>query len=166
MSMLSGVIARLDRLGSLLNRLVEYLLATLGLSMALIIAVQVFCRYVLNQSLFWSEELARYMLVYLSFLGATAAYHRGLHPGVDLLTARLSGSMASKLRLLGHLVALFFFIILIISGTRFAWFVRLQISPALGIPKWFILAIIPASGLIFFLYGLIFLLRELEELRR
>ena len=149
----------LQKICAALNQTVEYLLFGLGLSMALIVALQVFCRYVLDASLFWSEELARYMLVWLSFFGATVAYYRNLHPGVDILTSRLSPSKQRLARLMVHLVCMLLSLVMIISGIRFAWFIRQQISPALGIPKWIILTVIPVSGGIFLLYGLAFCIK-------
>ncbi len=153
----------LQKFCAALNRTVEYLLFGLGLSMALVVAVQVFCRYVVNASLFWSEELARYMLVWLSFFGATVAYYRNLHPGVDALTTRLSPAKQRLTRYMVHLVCMLLSLVMIISGTQFAWFIRHQISPALGMPKWIILAVIPVSGLIFFLYGLAFFLKGIRD---
>ncbi|WP_457575150.1 TRAP transporter small permease [Desulfomarina sp.] len=147
---------------SAVNRLLEYLLFGLGFSMAVLVAVQVFCRYVLNASLFWSEELARYMLVWLSFLGATVAYYRNLHPGVDVLTARISEKYQRLARLLVHLSSMALAVVMVFSGVQFAWFVRLQISPALGIPKWIILAVIPLAGCILLIYGLLFFLRTMH----
>ena len=144
----------------------EYLLFGMGFSMALLVAVQVFCRYALNSSLFWSEELARYMLVWLSFLGATVAYYSHLHPGVDALTMRLSAAGQRIAQLLVHGVTMALALVMIISGIQFAWFVRLQISPALSLPKWIILAVIPLSGAIFFLYGLTFFVHSLQCKRR
>lgn len=146
-----------------MNRITERLLAILGLSMALLVAAQVFFRYVLNHSLFWSEELSRYMLVWLTFLGATVAYYRGLHPGVDVLTSRLP--QRGK-RLTQHVVSLIstaLFGTMIVSGTQFAWFVRMQVSPALDLPKWIVMMIIPASGAILLLYVLMFTLKTLKS---
>ena len=74
----------LERLSRKINFWVEYLLFGLGFAMAALVAVQVFFRYVLNHSLFWSEELARYFLVWLTFLGASVAYYRKVHPGIDI----------------------------------------------------------------------------------
>jgi len=159
------VLTTLQKFCAALNQAVEYLLFGLGLSMALVVAVQVFCRYVLNASLFWSEELARYMLVWLTFFGATVAYYRNLHPGVDALTNRLSPGKKRLTRLMVHLVCMALALVMIVSGTQFAWFVRRQISPALGLPKWIILAVIPASGIIFFLYGLAFFLKTAGEFK-
>ena len=153
----------LDKTCAAVNRLIEYLLFGLGFSMAILVAVQVFCRYILNSSLFWSEELARYMLVWLSFFGATVAYYRNLHPGVDALTARLSAEKQRITQLLAHVAAMGLALIMVISGTQFAWFVRLQISPALSIHKWLILIVIPLSGVLLFVYALAFFLKTLQQ---
>lgn len=49
----------------------------------------VFFRYVLNDSLVWAEELARYLFVWLVFLGSAIAMRDGLHIGLDLLASSL-----------------------------------------------------------------------------
>lgn len=153
----------LEKISGSLNRGVEISLAVIGLSLAGIVALQVFCRYALNHSLFWSEELARFLLVWLTFLGATVAYRRGLHASVDLLTQRLSaaGQRAASLGI--HLGAVLFFIIMMVYGWQFAAFVRLQISPALAIPKWIPHSIIPLSGFIMTLHALTFIQRALSK---
>jgi TRAP-type C4-dicarboxylate transport system permease small subunit len=157
------VLRFLDKTCAATNWWIEYLLFGLGFSMAILVAVQVFCRYILNSSLFWSEELARYMLVWLSFFGATVAYYRNLHPGVDALTTRISAAKQRISRLLVHFTAMGLAVIMVISGTQFAWFVRMQISPALSIHKWIILIVIPLSGMILFVYALAFFLKTLQQ---
>ena len=147
----------IQQLSAAINRWVEYLLFGLGLSMALVVAMQVFFRYALNHSLFWSEELARFMLVWLSFLGASTAYKRSLHPGVDILTSRLSPSLRNVCSHLVHVVSLALFVVMIIYGAQFAYFIRAQISPALYLPKWTVFAIIPASGVILAIHCLAFM---------
>jgi TRAP-type C4-dicarboxylate transport system permease small subunit len=155
------VVQQIDTLSHRLNTGVEYLLFGLGLSMSLIVAVQVFFRYVLNSSLFWSEELARFMLVWLTFLGASAAYRRRVHPGVDVLYRRMPPWLKRTSAVLIHLVSIGLFCVMILYGYRFAHFVRFQISPALYLPKWIVFSIIPVSGGILTLHGLAFLLGEL-----
>lgn len=137
-----------------LNQAVEGSLFGMGLAMGLLVAVQVFFRYALNHSIFWSEELARIMLVWLSFLGASAAYYRGSHASVAFLAARLSPAAQKSLALAGHLLALIFFALMLVCGVKFAYFVRLQYTPALGIPKWLPHAAIPLSALIMLVHCL------------
>ncbi len=150
------------RFDALLARTVDCCLSALGISMAAIVALEVFCRYVLNHSLFWTEELARYILVWLTFLGATAAYRRKAHPGLDILTARMGPRLHRANTIFIHCICLCFFLVMISYGIDFSYFVRLQITPALYLPKWIIFAIIPVSGLLFVCHCLSFLFREIQ----
>jgi TRAP-type C4-dicarboxylate transport system permease small subunit len=147
----------LKNLSDALNHNVEKMLFAMGALMTLVVVVQVIARYVLNHSLFWSEELARYLLVWLTFLGASVAYHRGVHPGVDVIFTRLSFRWQQGARVGIHLVSLFLFGVMVVKGVSFAWFVRLQISPALSLPKWVIMAIVPLAGAVLMVHGVRFL---------
>jgi TRAP-type C4-dicarboxylate transport system permease small subunit len=156
----------LEKLSRSTNRWIEPLLFGLGFSMAVIVAVQVFFRYVLNHSLFWSEELARYLLVWLTFLGASVAYRRKVHPGIDVVFVRMPDSIRRIFSILVHLLSIVLFLVMIFFGVKFSYFVRLQISPALYLPKWIIFSIIPISGLILLIHGLAFLFNELKGVGR
>jgi len=153
----------LERLSYAVNRGVEMALFGLGFGMAVIVAVQVFFRYVLNHSIFWSEELARFLLVWLTFLGASVAYYRRGHASIDVIFARLTGPGRKAAALTVHLICLAFFLILVIYGWSFAHFVRLQISPALSLPKWIPHGILPLSGAILALHAVTRLIGELAE---
>ena len=145
-----------------LNQWVKGLVCAMGMAMALVVGAQVFSRYALNHSLFWSEELARFLLIWLSFLGATVAYFYGAHPGVDSLVRRLPGRMKTGALMLSYLAGAALFIVMVVSGVQFAWFVRLQIFPALGISKWIIMAVVPVSGAIFLVHCLAGVCRVFE----
>ena len=153
----------LDQLSRSINHWIEYLLFGLGISMAFIVATQVFFRYALNHSLFWSEELARFLLVWLTFLGATVAYRRKVHPGIDVLHARMPPALQHVSVILTLLVSMALFAVMVVYGVQFAYFVRLQISPALYLPKWIILSIIPLSGLILMVHGIAFLVEAFQR---
>ncbi len=147
----------LGRISTFCKIWVERSLGVLGVTMALAIVLQVIFRYLLNNSLFWSEELARYLLVWLSFLGASCAYYRRAHPGIDVLTSRLQPGVRKFFALAVHAVSLSLFWVMIYHGSQFAYFVRLQISPALGIPKWLLFSVIPLSGVLFSIHCLSFI---------
>ena len=153
----------LKRISGLINRWIEYLLFGLGLTMALVIAVQVFFRYVLNHSLFWSEEFARFLLVWLTFLGASTAYYRKANPSVNFIYTRMSPLWKQISSLLTHLASIALFAVMIIYGCKFAYFIRLQISPALQLPKWIIMSIIPLSGVVLMVHALSFFLDYLQQ---
>ena len=153
----------IHRLSRRTNAVVEQTLFGLGALMVTVVAAQVFFRYALNHSLFWSEELARYILVWLTFLGASVAYRRGAHPRIDLLTFRSNPRRERTLRIGAHLVAMVFFLLLVIYGAQFAYFVRLQISPALQLPKWIVMLALPISGLLMLLHALAAIFTAIRE---
>ena len=152
----------LETASAFVDRWVQRVLFVFGLSMSLVVAVQVLFRYGLNQSLFWSEELARFFLVWLTFLGATVAYRRGMHPGVDVLTARMPPALRRTCALFVHLVSMGFFAAMVFYGALFTHFIRMQISPALNLPKWIVMSAIPVSGGICLLHGLALLIKDLS----
>ncbi len=152
----------LDTISRRLNRWVEGSLFVMGFGMAAIVSAQVFSRYVLNHSIYWSEELSRYLLVWLTFLGASSAYRRGMHPGVDVLYARMPPRLRKAAAVIVHAASMLLFGVMIWYGCRFAYFVRLQISPALSLPKWILFAVVPLSGAILMVHALVRLARDVK----
>ncbi|WP_244154292.1 TRAP transporter small permease [Desulfospira joergensenii] len=149
----------LQKISCKINRAVESLVSLMGILMTAIVGAQVFSRYMLNHSLFWSEEVARILLVALTFFGASVAYFHRAHPGVDGFYRRFPGAIRKWADGAVALAGISLFSVMIVYGVKFAWFVRLQITPALGLPKWAIMAIVPAAGLVFMVHGLAFLFR-------
>lgn len=145
---------RLIVLSRCLNNYIQSLISIMGIIMTMVVASQVFSRYVLNHSLFWSEELARIILIWLTFFGSTVAYYHGLHPGVDTVFRRLPGNFKQVVELISHLAGMVLFTVMVVWGAKFAWFVRLQITPALNLPKWFVMAVVPVCGIIFLIHAL------------
>lgn len=162
--------ARIARFASLVHawsdwsgRVTEVALCLIGSGMALLIAVQVFSRYALNHSLFWSEEVGRICLVWITFLGGSAAYKRHAHIGVDFFVKRLTVNLQKGCTVGVLLLSLIFFSILMIFGFHFAWFVSAQRTTALGLPLAFPYLVIPLGGGLFFLHGLDHLLEILRQ---
>lgn len=153
----------MERISQAVNQAVEYLLFFLGFSMVMIVAAQVFARYVLNHSIFWSEELARFLLIWLTFLGSSVAYRRQAHASIDVVFRRLPPAGRRAAVLAVHLVTLFFAAVMVYFGARFAYFVRLQISPALYLPKWIPHSIIAVSGMVWVLHAVAFFIRDYKK---
>lgn len=135
----------------------------IGLTMTCIVIVQVFSRYILNHSLFWSEELARYLLVWLTFLGSSVAYYRRMHPSINLFQNRMPRQLKRRLRFIVDILSLAFFCVMIWYGSEFAYFVRLQTTAALSLPKWLVFSIIPVSGTLLALHAIGFLHGQLKK---
>ncbi|RLA99098.1 MAG: TRAP transporter small permease [Deltaproteobacteria bacterium] len=160
-AILNNLFIKIQKTSTAINQVTEWSLFVLGFAMAIIIATQVFFRYALNHSLFWSEELGRMLLVWISFLGATVAYKRKAHIGIDFIVQKLPGNLATKIRILTYVFSLCFFSIMIIYGTKFTLFIKFQKSPALGISKSIPFAVIPLSGIFFLIHGITLLMETI-----
>lgn len=160
------VTAWIHRVSERLNRLTEGLLVVIGVTMAMVTGLQVFSRYVLNHSLFWSEEVGRICLVWISFLGASAAYKRRAHIGMDFLVVRLPRSVRRKLETLVVLLSLAFFMLLLVYGTVFSSFITGQRTAALGLPLTLTYLVIPLSGAIFSVHAVSNLCQLLDPARQ
>ena len=71
-----------------LERIIRYLVLVLLSLMVIIVFANVVSRYYLHFSLAWSEEVARFMLVWLVFLGSFLAYVNDEHLGLDILVKK------------------------------------------------------------------------------
>lgn len=112
------------------ERFAEHLIVLITLGMIFAAMAQVVSRYVFNAPLSWSEELSRFLFVWLSFLAAWLAWRRREHIGLQLLPE-------PALRWLRRPVE---FLILIFAAGSMYYGLRLmglslnQPSPALGLP--------------------------------
>jgi len=86
----------------------------------LIMGVQVTYRYFLSGSLIWAEEVCRYLLVWMTFLFAGAAFQRGDIVAVELLTRTLAPRVRRWLMMPAYVVTAVFLATLVHFGWRFA----------------------------------------------
>ncbi|PIE54408.1 MAG: C4-dicarboxylate ABC transporter substrate-binding protein [Dethiosulfovibrio peptidovorans] len=116
-----------------LNRFVEGCASALLVAMVVIVFLQVLFRFVIRSSLPWSEEAARYILVWLSFLGASIAVRRHGHVGVEALVKLLGATPRRMVSMVALFMALLFFGFLAVYGFKILGMVFYQSSPAMEI---------------------------------
>jgi C4-dicarboxylate transporter DctQ subunit len=128
-----------------LNRLEEGVLTFGLLGLALMCFVEVVSRYLFNHSFTWYEELARYFMVFLTFLGASLGVKYGLHFCMDFVVTRVSCRLGNLMRVTSNLIAAFLFAVVAIL----AWKHSMKImgfgttSAAMGLPMY--IAYLPVS---------------------
>lgn len=118
---------------------------------------QVFSRYVLNTSFSWTEELARFSLIWLSILGAAYLNARREHLSMDFLYGKFSDANRKKLSILIEiLVFLFALVVMVIGGSNLVYTTLHleQLSGTLRIPLGYIYAIMPFSGFLIMCFSL------------
>ena len=101
--------------------------------MAVVVFLQVIFRYVLNLPLFWTEELARYCLVWASLLGSAVAVKRGQHIAVTIFVERLPPTLRRGLTIIALISVAAILTIVLWGGIHLVAITRAQISPALRV---------------------------------
>lgn len=117
-----------------LNRLCETVLIVVLSAMAVAVLLQVLFRYVLHLPLFWTEEFARYCLVWGSLLGAAGALKRKEHIAVTFFLERFPAGVAGALTMLAQVSVALILAVMTWGGIKLVVITSAQISPALRIP--------------------------------
>ncbi|WP_370200366.1 TRAP transporter small permease [Roseibium sp.] len=130
--------------------------------LAVVVFLQFFTRYVLNDSLAWTEEVARYLLILVCFLGAITATRRGAHITLEFLMRMVPPRLAKALTVLSQTITLGFFASMTWIGIELTQKTR-QKMISLPIPKaWIYTICVVALGLMAF-YSAIWLWRRLRQ---
>lgn len=121
-----------------------------GVAVVLGVAVlQVVFRYVLHSSLTWSEELMRYLMLWVVAVGAGLSFSRGQFLGMRMLVDRLPPGLLRAVDLLAAVLMLIFLAVIIWYGSIFSWGTRRQDAVALGISMfWVHVTVVVAAALI------------------
>ena len=121
--------------------------------MLITIFSQVISRYLFNYTPEWSEELARYLFVYVVFLGSSLIMGESGHLAVEFLPSRYKGTAFGKfLAILSLVCGYLFVLILLVQGAKMTEVMTFQESPGLGISMSYIYAVIPVSAVLMMLY--------------
>ena len=129
---------------------------------------QVFTRKVLGDPSEWTEELAIFLLIWVSLLGAAVALQRGAHLGIDYFVEKLAiRSRVITEVVVFALIGVFSAYVMVIGGIDLvlSTFEMEQISPVLSISMGYVYIAVPLSGVFMLLYSLIGLFERISELK-
>ena len=137
----------------------------------LVVFSQVIWRFVFNDPFPWSEELARYLQVWIILLTSTVCIQKSKHLAVDYLTHRLSFKLQRLFKLISMVGITSYILVVIIFGIQFILVVGAQRTPALQIPIGCIYFAFPIAGIHMFFESLIVMIkvantRSIAELNR
>lgn len=133
------------------NKILEIILISIFALLVLDVLFQVFSRYIIGKSFTWTEEFARFSLIWMTVLGAAYLNAKKEHLSMDFVYEKLSPSNKRKASILIEiLVFLFALIIMVIGGGNLVYTTLHleQLSGTLRIPLGYIYAIMPFSGFI------------------
>jgi TRAP-type C4-dicarboxylate transport system permease small subunit len=134
-------------------------------AIAVIVAAGVFWRYVLNDSLTWSEELSKFCMLWLVFVGAPIALRFGNHVAIEIVPSLLARRARAALAALALLLVAIFLAVLTWKGFVFAWNGRTQSAIAIGdISMIWIFISIPLGAAVMLLVSVQMMLEQVMRL--
>ena len=120
--------------------------------MTVVTFAQIICR-VFFSALFWTEEVARYALVWITFIGAGCVHKRVGHISITIFQDLLPGKARKVFQILTQLLCITVFLVAIYYGFSYTQLMGKQLSAALRIPMRYMYAIIPLGCVVMTLHS-------------
>lgn len=138
-----------------LDKVLGSFLVILLIIMVLAVLWQVFSRYVMNSPSSVTEELSRYLFIWIGILGAAYAAGQQIHIAIDILHSKLSDVNRMRLKIfINLLIILFSLTVLVIGGANLVYvnYDLGQYSAALNVPLSAVYLVVPISGILVIIY--------------
>lgn len=140
-----------------IDKFVEVSLVIIVSLMVMNVTWQVISRYALPEPSDFTEETARFLMVWLGFIGGSYVAGQKMHPSIELLTTKLSLKGQKNLNTIIQIFVLFFAVFGLLIGGYYLVNLTLtleQTSAALGMPFWVVYSCVPVSGLLLVFYSI------------
>ncbi|RPJ37785.1 MAG: TRAP transporter small permease [Deltaproteobacteria bacterium] len=147
----------LTRAIDVLNRWVRRICIVFSGALFILVIAQILCRYVIKVSAPWTEEAARYLMIWMALLAAGIAFQKGQHFNIDFLTSRLGAKTQKKIALFTGFLTFLFILCIILWGVPFAILGFFTISPGLEITMFLPYLAIPVAGGVMMLNLIVYL---------
>ncbi|PMR73279.1 TRAP transporter small permease [Billgrantia endophytica] len=145
----------------LFNRVIGWVLAALLLLMTVLIFWQVFARFVVGRPLYFSAEIARFAMIWLTFVGAGYAYRKGLLISIDIVLEFAGPRVSCLFRILIILSSAVFAFILVKYGFEMVGRVASQTAPSTRISMMWPYLAVPAGGIVILVNSVALLIDEI-----
>ena len=157
----------MEKLSAVLDKITLTTASILLVVIAVIVNWGVFCRYVLFAPLPWSEQIPKYAMIWMGFLGASLGISRNRHIGFDILVVRLPSVIRKLIIIAGRILVLFFLAMMTIYGVTFALAVGFSSNaPMLPIPMFYLFLAVPVGGVFMILQATIKLVMDVMTFAR
>jgi len=148
------------------DNVIKYSLVFLMTLMVFNVLWQVFTRFIMNDPSSFTDELARYLLIWLGLLGAAYVTGQNMHLAIDYLLNKTNPNVKSKLEYVINIsIFLFAFFVMVIGGVNLVSLTLYleQISAALQIQLGYIYIVLPLSGILIMFYSGVNIIQQYKK---
>jgi C4-dicarboxylate transporter DctQ subunit len=136
----------------ILSRTVEAAVVAISTVIVGVVVVEVGLRYLFSSSLIFTEELARYLMVWVVFLGSAIAVRDGAHIRISMLLNRLPPSVQRWVTVIAEVLTLVFLSIIVVEGVRILPKQLSQIPATFDVPLFYFYLAIPVGSLLMMIF--------------
>ncbi|WP_159182168.1 TRAP transporter small permease [Escherichia coli] len=158
-----------NRLKLAVDRVIAAFSVAVMLALVVCVVWQVFSRYVLNQPSTLTDELARFLMIWVGLLGAAYTVSAQRHLSIDLFALALNKRKQLLLSIVINVLILGFAGSVIVTGGLKLIDKTLatsQVSAAMQIPMGYVYIILPLSGFVMMFYALCFINQSIQQLKQ
>ena len=148
-----------------IEKVLNVIIIVMFAGMVIIVFSNVVARYFLNAALAWSDEVSRFMFIWLVFVGAIVAYMKNDHLGLDILVKYLPKTASRILVVIADILVLFALSILLKGGIDMTLdsFASGWVSSAVSLPYGYIYMVGPISAFFLILEGILKIVSDLKS---
>lgn len=146
-----------------INTAIKYIVSTMLVFLTILVVLQVTTRFVINVPLAWTEEIAKYLMIYIVFFGSGLAMRNNQHIAIDFMVEILKGKSKVVLEKIILWICGIFSVFLIYFGSQLTFRVIEQSTPTLQYSMAWAYAAIPLGALLMLLNIIAALIDPQEE---
>lgn len=145
-----------------IRRINEGLVILIFAALCVVLFAQVIARFVFDSPFSWSEEMARYLQVWMVLMGSALCMQRGQHITIDFLTSFFPRPLERAISIAMNLIIVAYMSVIVYFSSELMEASGFQTSPAMQIPMSWVYLSIPLSGTLLLVESLISLLRRFQ----
>lgn len=150
-----------------IDKILFFVLFLIMFAMLLCVSLQVFSRYIMKSPFVFTEELVRFLLIWLGLLGGSYAFGVKGHIALTLFFDKFNDTVKTIAKVIIDIaIFLLSLFILIIGGLKLISITHNQVSSVLSIPMWLVYTVSPISGIIIVFYQIYYILLEIFNIRK
>jgi TRAP-type C4-dicarboxylate transport system permease small subunit len=156
----------MNKIMNIIDRCLEWFMVSLMAVLVVDVTWQVISRYLLGEASSFSEEIARYLLIWIGLLGSSYAYRKKMHLAFDLITNKVTGRIKFWMELVIHTLIICFSVVVLVLGgwylVQLTWELN-QLSASLQISLAYVYFALPLSGCLIVIYAISFIRQIINE---
>lgn len=157
-----GINTLFEKLANFLKKIT----AVMMMALVVVVTIQIVGRMAFTLSTPWTEELAKYLLIWISFVGGVVCLIKGEHLLVDILYVKFSPRLKKYARLANDVIVIAFTCVLLVGGIQLCTnpIIRRSLTPAMQMPRVWLYYVLPVTMGLMMLYAILDLVAAIVAL--